>query len=567
MTNRIFLNRTDSILLDELVVSRLLTSANSGGGKSWLLRRILEQSHGLIQHIVIDMEGEFATLREKFDYILVSKDGDIPAQARTAKHLAHRLLELNVSAIIDVYEMPPHERKRYVRLFIEALVDAPKRLYHPALVVVDEAHALCPEKEQAESAGAIKDLASRGRKRGFCLILATQRLAKLSKDAAAEMNNVLIGRTGLDIDQKRAAEMLGFTTREERIGLRDLDPGEFLAFGPAISKAVKPVKVGPVKTTHPKAGGRIIKTTPEPTKKIREILSSLKDIPEQVTKKIESETELKQELSNVRRELTLVKQKAGQIEVREVGIPEKEVEACIKKELRARDMEWERALTDYNKQMKEVSFDKPRQPEIKIETKALPTRRPLRKPLEIESSLQKKMTHHALPVQGDCEDVDLGKAGPHRMLSVLVSLYPRRFTRAQLGMLSKVKHTGGTFRNNLTLLRRGGYVDENGEYLTASERGLAYFGEERPTPMTTDEVIEMWRQKLGGGTRRIFEVLLEMYPEYISREELAERASMKSSGGSYRNCLSTLRTNVLIDEEAGMVKLSDNFMVEEIHEF
>lgn len=47
----------------------------------------------------------------------------------------------------------------------------------------------------AESAGAVIDLATRGRKRGQCAVIATQRLSKLHKDAAAEMKNKLIGGT------------------------------------------------------------------------------------------------------------------------------------------------------------------------------------------------------------------------------------------------------------------------------------------------------------------------------------------------------------------------------------
>lgn len=41
--------------------TRLLVQANSGGGKSWALWRFLEQTHGQVQHHVIDPEGEFAT--------------------------------------------------------------------------------------------------------------------------------------------------------------------------------------------------------------------------------------------------------------------------------------------------------------------------------------------------------------------------------------------------------------------------------------------------------------------------------------------------------------------------
>jgi hypothetical protein len=50
--------------LPKLVDTRLLIQANSGGGKSWLLRLIAERAG--IQTIVLDNEGEFASLRERW---------------------------------------------------------------------------------------------------------------------------------------------------------------------------------------------------------------------------------------------------------------------------------------------------------------------------------------------------------------------------------------------------------------------------------------------------------------------------------------------------------------------
>src|SRR3990167_862524 len=117
---KIALNSKVKIDLPRLLESRLLIQANSGGGKSWAIRRILEQSHGKVQQIILDPEGEFSTLREKFDYVLCAKDADVPAEPRSAALLARKLLELNVSAIVDLYELPPQERKRFVRLFLEA---------------------------------------------------------------------------------------------------------------------------------------------------------------------------------------------------------------------------------------------------------------------------------------------------------------------------------------------------------------------------------------------------------------------------------------------------------------
>jgi|HubBroStandDraft_6_1064221.scaffolds.fasta_scaffold4088436_1 DNA helicase HerA-like ATPase len=46
--------------IEELLPTRLLIQANSGGGKSFLIRRILEQAFGKIQCFVIDVAGEQA---------------------------------------------------------------------------------------------------------------------------------------------------------------------------------------------------------------------------------------------------------------------------------------------------------------------------------------------------------------------------------------------------------------------------------------------------------------------------------------------------------------------------
>src|SRR5688572_27041302 len=270
MTHRFDLGAGAPCDLDVLVDTRLLVQANSGGGKSHFLRRLLEQTHGQIQQLVIDPEGEFSTLREKGDYVLAARQhGDTLADPRSAKLLAEKLLELGVSAILDIYELKAHERIRFVRHFLEALVDAPKSLWHPAIVVVDEAHVYCPQQGEAESAGPVIDLATRGRKRGFCAVLATQRLSKLHKDAAAECNNKMIGRSALDVDMARASDELGFRGKDQQQRLRELGQGEFFAFGPALSRAVTFVKVGTVQTEHPKAGGRLAFTAPPPTAKVR----------------------------------------------------------------------------------------------------------------------------------------------------------------------------------------------------------------------------------------------------------------------------------------------------------
>jgi hypothetical protein len=81
------------------------------------------------------------------------------------------------------------------------------------------------------SLGAMTNLMCRGRKRGLAGVIATQRLAKLAKNVAAEASNFLMGRTFLDIDMARAADLLGMERRQAE-AFRDLERGQFMALGP-----------------------------------------------------------------------------------------------------------------------------------------------------------------------------------------------------------------------------------------------------------------------------------------------------------------------------------------------
>src|SRR3546814_18650648 len=85
------------------------------------------------------------------------------------------------------------------------------------------------------SLSAVTNLMCRGRKRGLAGAIATQRLAKLAKNVAAEASNFLMGRTFLDIDMARAADLLGMERLQAEPN-RDLERGCFLSLGPSLSQ-------------------------------------------------------------------------------------------------------------------------------------------------------------------------------------------------------------------------------------------------------------------------------------------------------------------------------------------
>lgn len=514
--------------LVKLIDTRLLIQANSGGGKSWLIRRLLEQSHGKVQQIIIDLEGEFSTLREKYDYILCGKEGDTAADPRSAALLAKRLLELNVSAIIDLYELSHQDRKQFVRLFLSAMINAPKSLWHPVLVVIDEAHVFAPQTGSSEAMEAVIDLATRGRKRGYCAVLATQRISKLHKDTVAEMNNKLIGRTGLDIDRKRAAEELGFTTKEDALSLRNLAPGSFYAFGPAISDAITEITVGPVNTSHPKAGDRILTNTTPPTEKIKSILGKLADLPTEAREEAKTMESLREQVTKLTRENKRLN--------KEQPVSQSQIKTEVKTVI----------VNDHLKALTAIHD---------ITTKAL------------SKSGKKKETTDKLQ-EGDNIELLLGEpklitGGAMRMLKVLATHYPMTFTKSQLALMAKMSPRSGSYGTYLSRLRSAGYLVESNGQIRISDSGLEFVDITPIEPQTQADVLAMWSSNLNGGARRMFDYLVQEYPRAVSRQGLGDAIGMSTNSGSFGTYLSRLKSNGLIKVSNGSIKSSDDLFIAE----
>ncbi len=559
--------------LESLIDTRMLVQANSGGGKSYFLRKLLEQTHGHVQHIILDLEGEFGTLREKYDYLLVGKGGDIDISIRVADILARKLLELGVSAIIDLYELKQHERILFVKRFLDSMINVSKELWHPCIVVVDEAHIFCPEHGKAESAPSVIDLCTRGRKRGYAAVLATQRLSKLSKDACAELNNKSIGRTGLDIDMKRASEELGFSSKEQMLSLRNLAPGEFYYFGPALSTSVELMKVGEVQTTHPKSGQRILKTVTPPTHKVQEMLKKLTDLPQEAEKELKTVEEFRSEIHKLKMENRRLAATGGQAVVpRPVGldsrmIAERDALKNEIRELKIQNREFHGRQNALQKKMLSMSkiatrtaeeighiangpyipvYTKPEQTAVK--TLSQPT---IERSEPIPWPRDKILKPYSEP------SFEGGKptGGALRMLQAAAMFWPGSVTRFRMGLIARLSPGSGTFGTYLAILKRDGLIEGDNSAFTITEAGLQQAGTIPKLPEGA-ELVEMWKSIVKGGAARMLQVLAEIYPEGLDREELGMRAEISPSSGTFGTYLATLKRSGLVEVSGRQVKVT-----------
>lgn len=530
--------------LDVLVTSRMLIQANSGGGKSWALRYLLEQTHGRIPQIVFDPEGEFASLRERFPYVLAGVDGDVPARPELAGALCHRLVELGASAVLDLYELEIEERQLFVKNFLGDLMRLPRALWRPLLVVIDEAHLFCPEKGagSAVSKTAVAGLCTRGRKRGFCAILATQRIASLDKGVAAELNNVLIGRTGLDVDVLRAGNTLGFD-KERRQTLPHLDSGVFYAFGPAISREVLQVRTGQVATSHPEPG-RIAPPAPPPPDQLRELIARLADLPVQADPDVPDLETTQRRIAELERAL---RDRPAESRIERVEVPILTLEHVASLRVAAGGLETTaKTIAKYAADILAALDRVAPLPALEAPRQAAPPPKPDRarpapaKPTRKPARPASRPASRSAPASGGARLL----APQQRILDALAAfeaLGLSQVARQHIAVWSKQSPASSAFGNHLSLLRTAGLIDyPTGGFVSLTAAGRA---RARPTTPIRDlaQLHAAWYQRLPDAQARILRVLIEHYPRSIERTRLAGLAGQSPTSSAFGKHLSVLR--------------------------
>ncbi|MDR3510672.1 MAG: DUF87 domain-containing protein [Caulobacteraceae bacterium] len=241
--------------LDQVLAGRLLVQGSSGAGKSRTLRRIVEEAFEYVTIMLVDPEGEFENLARHIGATTLRADEISPeglsAAALRARH--HRL-----ALHLDLSDIEPDELIVKAAAFFAGLMNSPAEDWsNTVLVAIDEAHLLAPHlaasardaETRRQGVAALTELCSRGRKRGIGTVVATPRLATLASSVVSTLRNVLIGFNLFDRDVGRAAAILGLSASEAN-RLRQLQPGEFFAFGPALSRRPQLARIGPSITVH-----------------------------------------------------------------------------------------------------------------------------------------------------------------------------------------------------------------------------------------------------------------------------------------------------------------------------
>lgn len=552
-----------SLDLLRLIESRLLIAGMSGSGKSYLVRLLAE---GVIDHvptIILDREGEFSTLREKHDVVLIGEGGEADTAVATAAKLARTLVELGVSAVVNLYELSKSDKRKFVRLFLDALMSLPRNLWKPMFVIVDEAHEYCPESgREAESRESVIRLMDSGRKRGICGVLCTQRFSKLSKDAASEAGNVLIGMTTLDVDLRRASDTLGFSGKSEWKTLRALKPGQWFGFGNAFNHhGLVHFVANESKTTHPKPGQRHKLQAPAPSRAILKVAPELAALKQAVV-------EEKNELQRLRDENAALKAAARKPSngvsktAPDLRAIEAARQAAFKEGLGATEKirndavaglaEIEKSATGLldavRAQAKSLRM-KVAAPKLSSPTAPYSRAVALMSPSGDPSRPKPGRPLAAAPVprpapRGQTGDPSVSK-GMRRLLIVLAQ-HPEGVERTQLALLAQFAPGAGHFSNLLSEARGKGWMTESDKRFFPTEEGITAVGDYEPLP-EGQALVDYWVGWAKGAGKAVLLHAIDAGEDGISREDLAIASGLSPTAGHYSNILSEFRTAKLIE--------------------
>jgi len=233
-----------------LIGQHMLLQAATGGGKSFALRKVMELAlQAQVPVLVFDVEDEFGTLKDIFPDIAVvgGEDGDVSLMIERVPELARTALRNGTSVIVKVGTAD--NPGAVVARWVEAIMAAPRDLWRPLLVALDEAQKFAPEGQRSESRKAIDALLQQGRKRGYTAVLATQRFANVAKSCLTQASNVLAGRVANQADVKRAEGELRLDGTAAAL-LPALSRGHFFACGPALSPNPVLIGVSPTLSHH-----------------------------------------------------------------------------------------------------------------------------------------------------------------------------------------------------------------------------------------------------------------------------------------------------------------------------
>lgn len=597
----------DIILPPDIVTQAVAILAKRRSGKSYTMRRLVEQLFKADQQIaIVDPKGDQWGIRSSADgespglpiLILGGEHGDLPLEVTAGETIANLVVKEHVSVLLDISLFRKHEVATFMTGFLENLyrLKAQEQYRTPIMLVIDEADAIAPQKPQKgeeRMLGAANDIVRRGGQRGIGCTLVTQRSAVLNKNVLTQCEMLIVLRTiaPQDLAAMKAWVDVHGTDEEGKTlmeSLPSLPIGDAWFWSPGWPTAdgiFKRTHVLPIETfdsgATPKVGEK--KIVP---KNLADIdLDSLKsqmaatiekaqnEDPKILRKRIfELEKQVKDAASRsatpkTNTAMDTFNSPVGVSQWREYGKKYEYWGYFERQIMEARDKDWSPIVKGWKSlfyklkeglerlsQVGEFPIDTPRSDVTFVNVKP-----------DIEVRKGMAITSNMVEIERENGDIiangiKIGSEGavvkefnspsaPQKKvldaIAWLRTIGVEEPVKGQVAIVARYKAHSGSFRNLCSELKGAGLVD----YPVPGTITLTARGEEfADTEMgSKGEVHERVYSMLTNSEAKILKALIEVYPEALSNEELVSASGAESFSGSFRNNKSRLSTYGLIE--------------------
>lgn len=544
--------------------------AKRGAGKTNTGRVLVEELVGAdVQAVVLDPVGAWWGLRYGADRktkglalpILGGQHGDVPLEPTAGALIADVVVDTGQSLVVDLSDFPSKATvNRFVTDFAERLYRRKARAQSLLHLVLEEADEFAPQKGMADTArmrGAIEAIVRRGRSRGLGVTLITQRSAVLNKDVLTQADVLIVMRTTGPQDVKAIEQWIDVRgddgADQVLASLPSLETGEAWIWNPERG-LLERVRIRRSRTfdsgATPKAGER--KTQPTAAAPI-----DLSALGEQIAAtadraKANDPAELRKQLRTLEKQLAeRPAVERAEPEVVEVPVLNGHVDELIRALDAMRDVAGQLVAAGDSVRTSAdaitAAIDRVNaapQPARKAPVRATPQGRAATPPPAPAPA--------AVPARDDQGgDVDARVSGPQQKildaLALFASIGVQTPKRSPLAAVAGASPKSSGFEKNVSTLRTRGLID----YPAGGRVALTDAGEQAATwpehELTDEHLQEAIYRMVSGPQAHLLRILVECYPEPLSRDELAERAAVSAASSGFEKNISTLRSFELIE--------------------
>lgn len=224
-----------SIQAHDLIGQSVAVLGIKGSGKSNTAAVLMEELLAAgVPICVVDIAGEYWTLRERFEHVTVIGRAlqlsrtQVPLNSSNTADVAETAYLAGAPVVIDLSGVPSHAREELLLSYFSRVWTLAAVHRIPLVIFLEEAHNWVPQRAQTDLSRLFIDYAAEGRKRGVSLVMIGQRSARIDKDTLTQADIAFLHRVRHPIDLKVYQDMIPRQPRHVRDMVNRLRVGDAL---------------------------------------------------------------------------------------------------------------------------------------------------------------------------------------------------------------------------------------------------------------------------------------------------------------------------------------------------